>query len=423
MTMDSPEVVEKCTKLLTCIKPLHLDSNLPELLNLCQLRRLCAEGVPDELPGLRAVVWKALLGYLPANVLRWGECLAKTRALHRDFVDQVLCVLPVGDPTDVAVPSQASQQVCARQSQSDVRSILRIISKDVPRTRPELGFFSQDMCPGLQKHHRPEVGENLQVADPCTHGDVLARILLVYAKMNPGVGYVQGMNEICGPIYYLFSRDPLCSIADVEADTFFCFSLVMAEIQDTFVEDKNETQGGMFGRMQHVDEVLQESDAKLWAHLHSQGISPMMYTARWMSSLLAQDLQIPDVLRVWDALVGELVGPHPLLHFVCAARVECIKKELMASSEMECFELLKRGGYPEDVPVEEMLRVAFSLRSAYTMSPLLEMENQAHSPKYRTRLGALRSRNSASCPRGARLGSPPGSPRMHIAKTFPGEAR
>jgi hypothetical protein len=31
--------------------------------------------------------------------------------------------------------------------------------------------------------------------DPETHRDVLARILFIYAKLNPCVGYVQGMNE------------------------------------------------------------------------------------------------------------------------------------------------------------------------------------------------------------------------------------
>jgi hypothetical protein len=34
------------------------------------------------------------------------------------------------------------------------------------------------------------------------HADVIARILFIYAKLNPGVKYVQGMNEVLAPIYY-----------------------------------------------------------------------------------------------------------------------------------------------------------------------------------------------------------------------------
>ena len=40
------------------------------------------------------------------------------------------------------------------------------------------------------------------------HWEVVQRILFVYAKLNPGQSYVQGMNEIIGPIYYVFANDP-----------------------------------------------------------------------------------------------------------------------------------------------------------------------------------------------------------------------
>lgn len=38
---------------------------------------------------------------------------------------------------------------------------------------------------------------------------VIARILYIFAKLNPGQGYVQGMNELIGPIYYVFANDKL----------------------------------------------------------------------------------------------------------------------------------------------------------------------------------------------------------------------
>ena len=39
------------------------------------------------------------------------------------------------------------------------------------------------------------------------HWEVVERILFIYAKLNPGQSYVQGMNEIVGPIYYTFASD------------------------------------------------------------------------------------------------------------------------------------------------------------------------------------------------------------------------
>ncbi len=37
-----------------------------------------------------------------------------------------------------------------------------------------------------------------------THADVLARVLFIYAKLNPGIKYVQGMNEVLAVLYYCF---------------------------------------------------------------------------------------------------------------------------------------------------------------------------------------------------------------------------
>lgn len=44
--------------------------------------------------------------------------------------------------------------------------------------------------------------------NPRRHYDVLARLLFIYAKVNPGLCYVQGMNEILAPIYYALMTDP-----------------------------------------------------------------------------------------------------------------------------------------------------------------------------------------------------------------------
>ena len=39
------------------------------------------------------------------------------------------------------------------------------------------------------------------------HWEVVERMLFLYAKLNPGQSYVQGMNEIIGPIYYVLASE------------------------------------------------------------------------------------------------------------------------------------------------------------------------------------------------------------------------
>lgn len=51
----------------------------------------------------------------------------------------------------------------------------------------------------------------------------MRRALFMYAKLNPGLRYIQGMNELIAPLYYLFKNDPdPHSQAYAEADAFWC---------------------------------------------------------------------------------------------------------------------------------------------------------------------------------------------------------
>ncbi len=40
------------------------------------------------------------------------------------------------------------------------------------------------------------------------HAQEMKRALFLYAKLNPGLCYIQGMNELIAPLYYLFKIDP-----------------------------------------------------------------------------------------------------------------------------------------------------------------------------------------------------------------------
>jgi len=63
----------------------------------------------------------------------------------------------------------------------------------------------------------------------------MRRCLLVFAKLNPGLRYVQGMNELLAPLYFHFRTDPAPGAAGhAEADAFFCFMDLLAEFRDHF---------------------------------------------------------------------------------------------------------------------------------------------------------------------------------------------
>lgn len=54
----------------------------------------------------------------------------------------------------------------------------------------------------------------------------------MYAKLNPGLRYIQGMNELLAPLYYLFRTDPdRTSARYAEADAFYCFVDLISEFR------------------------------------------------------------------------------------------------------------------------------------------------------------------------------------------------
>ncbi|CAE8581026.1 unnamed protein product [Polarella glacialis] len=388
----------------TEVSPRITDADSPKVLeiDLNVVRPLCAEGVPDEVPALRAALWKLLLGYLPCDAFRWDSALEVGRAAHAEFLKDLIGELTVTSEGAEGSrrrarsysheESDSSDPMAEAAASEGLEEVLDQIRKDTFRTRPELDFFCRGLAPssastnvasgessGWWQGGRKEEGQRrngvqpsepemavtsrdpdeVDVVNPKSHYDCLARVLLLYAKLNPGVRYVQGMNELCAPLYFLFAQDPL-NYEYAEADTFFCFSHLMSDMRDAFVKTLDHTEGGMMGRIDKFSDLLREKDAEVWQHLESIKVCPVYYTVRWLTLMLAQELDMPDVLRLWDALLSDRARPHPLLRYMCVAMVICVREVLLAGDFTDCMRLLQH--YPP-VPVDDILQVAFRLRA------------------------------------------------------------
>jgi len=44
-------------------------------INMIMLRSLAFRGIPNEVSGLRPIVWRVLLGYLPRETAKWEQYL------------------------------------------------------------------------------------------------------------------------------------------------------------------------------------------------------------------------------------------------------------------------------------------------------------------------------------------------------------
>ena len=286
-------------------------------LNMQAIRQHCAQGIPEK---MRPTFWRILLHYVPAAVEEWPEVLEARRAQYRDFVSELLskpqeahalateplAITEEEDPLSVQAESQWNRWFKDRDMQKE-------IDKDVRRTFPHLHFFNNNGEPGETVHHR-----------------ALSRILFIYAKLNPGIAYVQGMNEVLGPIYYLFASDSANpgDMEHAEADAFFCFTSLMSEIMNNFCKSLDGSEMGIKANMLKLNRLLRRYDPELWQNMEDKGLDPHFYTFRWITLLLSQEFELPDVIRLWDSLFAD-ASRFDFLLKVCCAMIISIRLQIL----------------------------------------------------------------------------------------------
>ncbi|XP_021699582.1 TBC1 domain family member 13 isoform X3 [Aedes aegypti] len=367
-----------------------------DVIDLKSLRDFCFYGIPD-CNGLRSLCWKLMLGYLGPKKDTWSATLTKKRELYKQFIEMVI---PPGD-------GEQGRSSCVDHPLSDGpesnwntffkdNEVLLQIDKDVRRLCPDISFFQQATdfpCESVVSHNR-ERKLHIRVA-PTTlssanverkglgvtkqinlitkratesyeamdegleaHWEVVERILFLYAKLNPGQGYVQGMNEIIGPIYYVMASDPNLEYRKhAEADCFFCFTALMGEIRDFFIKTLDESEDGIKGMMAKLSNLLKEKDSEVWTKLRDQELYPQYYSFRWLTLLLSQEFPLPDVLRIWDSVFAD-EKRYNFLVKVCCAMIVLLREQILENDFASNVKLLQNFP-PMDIKV--VLKKATSL--------------------------------------------------------------
>lgn len=218
-----------------------------------------------------------------------------------------------------------------------VSTALKVESRSQSRLTGRLEIQS-NAKPTPRSNNSSDDGEYEVLADGCeAHWEVVERILFVYSKLNSGQSYVQGMNEIIGPIYYTFATDPntewkgkrwICAIVDdsfrlehAEADTFYCFTSLMTHIRENFMKIYDNSEFGILGRMQKFLALLKETAKDIYDLFEKQRLKPEFYSFRWITLLLSQEFHLPDVLRLWDSLFADQDQNLQFLMYLCCAMV------------------------------------------------------------------------------------------------------
>ena len=275
-----------------CIKDIVLAHN-----DGIEQRIVDKDSTVDRLAAYRGIVWRVFLGVIPTPSRLWKKELEKKRTQYADFLDDFnFCDPTTGTSSDakddtlngrlkgqgvkrdaVSIgdgeivlqptpsPSPIDHPLCDDEN-SEWKSyfedyeLMKQIESDVDRTHPDLPFFSDEQSPKSGKSPRA----------------AMRRMLFVYAKLNPGLKYVQGMNELLAPIIYCYWENGMRNTQDMsensaslqklhtmyrlnecaEQDAFFSLLELLSEFRDFYCKQLDNSNVGIRAALANLGEAL-----------------------------------------------------------------------------------------------------------------------------------------------------------------------
>ena len=301
------------------------------------LKQIIKNGIPENLPCLRAIIWKTLIGYYPINDLsQWKEITINhfksyqnMKKFYKDFPGNI-------------------------KDEEDLKTLAQI-DKDLPRTRNEINFFKEK-----SKFNKNE-----------TNYDILRRILFFFAKRNNELGYVQGMNEIAAIIYYIYSLDENIYIKPfVESDTFYSFDILMQEIKPIFMmQNINYSQLFITMQIKQINDILKGYEPELLNYFKEKNLVMDVFLMRWLMVLFAHEFTFEGSISFWDRLFTQ----KNKMKFICyiSSAILVINKKKLMKMEMEEIVLWAQefGSVVKNSNIDTIVKTAFDIKAGVKKIP------------------------------------------------------
>lgn len=273
--------------------------------------------IPDG--NLRKKVWPFILGVHDWDITgsereaKWEE----KRKRYREIKDEWCGVPEVFDRPDVLEERHRIDVDCRRTD----------------RTQPLFSTSYEDTADNGPNGNRRYTTISPQMSDigaqsPSNeHIDRLAGILLTYNFYNKELGYVQGMSDLCAPLYVVMGSD--------EELTFWCFVEVMNRMIQNFLRD----QSGMKKQLSTLQELICVMDPDLYRHLEKTDGLNLFFCFRWVLIAFKREFPFDDVLRLWEVLWTDYYSNEFIL-FVALAILES-HRDMILRYLVEFDEILK----------------------------------------------------------------------------------
>jgi len=252
-------------------------------------------------------------------------------------------------------------------------------------------------------------------------------ILFVFCKLNPDLGYRQGMHELLAPMLWVVERDAVNlghsskamgedavvrAVYDadhIEHDAFALFGQVMQNAKNFYEQTTHAAvDNPMVLRSKRiVFESLSKVDAELASHLERLDIMPQVFLMRWIRLLFGREFPFDDLLTMWDVVFANDASLEIVDH-ICLVMLLRIRWELMDSDYNSALTLLLRyPALPQGIAPQSLVLDALYLREhmhhggggyivlKYTDRPLQPTDRPATPPALQRNITAFSGVNAA----------------------------
>jgi GTPase-activating protein len=145
------------------------------------------------------------------------------------------------------------------------------------------------------------------------------RLLIVFSRYRPAVGYCQGLNFVAAALTHLLD----------EASAFIVFCGLLERLPAHLYSSNPELLAKSRTTQQElINDVLAAERLDLAAHFHDLQLDLNLFLPRWLTCLFATVIPFRAMLRLWDYVLGDGGGdalPRLALALLCRAEAALLR--------------------------------------------------------------------------------------------------
>ena len=316
------------------------DSTPDNPVDISQIRSICRFGLGNLNPAPfdRYYAWLILFGVHPGVQTEWPATIERLMEEYQSYVT----FFGKEDWHTRQLPMKMISDCFTGKDEG-----LAIIHSDIIRSGRLCCFFPPR--PILSPQSQPDEEDFLFEFQE--HLRRLERILFIYSKLNPGMGYMQGFNELAIPLYYVMMQpfqDSHKTITLTEEEmnraeclAFHCFQHLMTRTNLSDFYMTQDSSSIIMKKLGVFESLVCKKLPRIGEILKTKEIHPVYYALRWFTLVFAQEHDFPSLLEIWDSCLAHFDKFADYLFYLGIAHMKINQKSL-ENDKIETVEALQR---------------------------------------------------------------------------------